>query len=41
MAEPTRETTGAALNLHFDRRLRLRFRGTVITPNARLLGDGW
>jgi hypothetical protein len=31
MADPTGESTGAALKLDFDRRLRLRFRGSVIT----------
>jgi len=31
MADPTGESTGAALKLDFDRRLRLRFRGAVIT----------
>jgi hypothetical protein len=34
MADPTDESAGAALKLDFDRRLRLRFRGSVITSDA-------
>lgn len=30
------KSTGAALKFDFDRRLRLRFRGSLITPNAGL-----
>jgi hypothetical protein len=37
MADPTGESTGVALKLDFDRRLRLRFRGAVITSDAGLL----
>lgn len=34
MADPTGESTGTALKLDFDRRLRLRFRGSVSTSDA-------
>src|SRR5271167_3402840 len=37
MADPTGESTGAALKFDFDRRLRLRFRGAVITSDAGLV----
>ena len=34
MGDPTGESAGATLRLDFDRRLRLRFRGAVITSDA-------
>ena len=37
MADPTGESKGEALRLDFDRRLMLRFRGSVITSNGGLL----
>jgi hypothetical protein len=37
MADPTGDATGWALKLDFDRRLRLRCRGAVITSDARVL----
>src|ERR1700745_1642095 len=37
MAAPTGESTGQALELSFDRRLMLQFRGCTITSNAGLL----
>jgi len=37
MADPAGEPTGSALKLDFDRRLRLRFRGSLSTSGARLL----
>ena len=39
MADPTGESTGAALKLDFDRRLRLRVRGSVITPDRVSSGE--
>jgi hypothetical protein len=37
MADPTGESKSAALRLDFDRRLMLRYRGSVITSDGGLL----
>jgi hypothetical protein len=37
MANPAGESNGGVLKLDFDRRLTVHFRGSVVTPDARLL----